>query len=231
MTRRPSRAQPGLSVEETFHADGLTVAGIDEVGKGAWAGPLVVGIAVVPKHAYGGTVPSEVRDSKTMSEKSREAAFDVVRDWSSAWSTGWATSRECDELGMADAQRLACRRAIESLSVPVDVAIVDGRWDFVSPEIPVVEMRIKADRDCASVAAASVLAKVTRDRHMRELAVHYPYWSFESNKGYPCGLHRAGLHAWGASHEHRTSWAFMDTCVPWAGANRRERRGSQGRLF
>ena len=142
-----------------------------------------------------------------------------------------ASAQECDELGMSDAQRLACERAFGSLGVSVAVAIVDGRWDFVSPLVDEVVMQVKADRECASVAAASVLAKVSRDRHMRELADHHVHWSFASNKGYPCAQHRAGLHAWGPSVEHRTSWAFMDNQVPWSGSARRHRLGDQGSLF
>ena len=88
-------------------------------------------------------------------------------------------------------------------------AIVDGRWDFVSPHTEQVLLRVKADSISASVAAASVLAKVSRDRLMRELATAHSYWSFESNKGYPCPKHRAGLREHGVSPLHRTSWAFM----------------------
>ena len=231
MSTRGSSRGPGLHLERPFLDDGLVVAGVDEVGKGSWAGPLVVGVAVLGNEAASGELPDGMRDSKALTERTRERVFDGIADACSHWSTGWASARECDELGMSEAQRLACSRAFDALGVAVDVAIVDGRWDFVSPVVGEVVMQVKADRECASVAAASVLAKVTRDRHMRELANHHLHWAFASNKGYPCAQHRAGLHAWGPSIEHRTSWAFMENHMPWAGAPRRQRLEDQGSLF
>lgn len=219
-----------LALERSLGAGASVVAGFDEVGKGAWAGPLVVGVAVLPTVGHEG-LPECIADSKALTERSREAAFEVLAPWCAAWATGWASAVECDLLGMAAAQRLACRRALDGLGCSVDVAIVDGRWDFVSPEVDRVEMKIKADRDVASVAVASILAKVTRDRHMRALAESHPHWSFASNKGYPCARHREGLAAWGPSVEHRTSWAFMDTTVPWTGAPRRRRSDAMPTLF
>ena len=231
MTAQRLGAGPGLHLESPYLNDGLVVAGVDEVGKGSWAGPLVVGVAVLGPKVVNGEFPVGMRDSKALTERVRERVFDGIGAACSSWSTGWASAQECDELGMSEAQRLACERAFGSLGVSVDVAIVDGRWDFVSPLVDEVVMQVKADRECASVAAASVLAKVSRDRHMRELADHHIHWSFASNKGYPCAQHRAGLHAWGPSVEHRTSWAFMDNQVPWSGSARRQRLGDQGSLF
>ncbi|MGA0272631.1 MAG: ribonuclease HII, partial [Ilumatobacteraceae bacterium] len=200
------------------------VVGIDEVGKGSWAGPLMVGAVVIP---IGDCLPG-VRDSKAMTERARESIFDELADWCSHWSIGVVSATECDTLGMSAAQRLACRRALEGLGVEVDVAISDGRWDFVSPLVPEVVMRVGADADSLSVAAASVLAKVTRDREMRALAQHHPGYSFQTNKGYPCHLHRAGLGWFGPSVEHRRSWAFMDSAVPWTGS---PRLVAEARLF
>ena len=198
------------------------VAGIDEVGKGAWAGPLAVGIALIPEHdPADASVP--IRDSKTISERTRERIFDDVAAWCTAWSVGMASPIECDELGMAEAQRLALRRALDALAVVPDAALVDGSWDFVSPEITDVTMIVKGDSTSLSIAAASILAKVTRDRLMRELAVEFPAWRFDTNKGYPCHWHRTALAAYGPSSVHRTSWAFMDNFVPWPGAPRRSR--------
>ncbi|MGA1185690.1 MAG: ribonuclease HII, partial [Ilumatobacteraceae bacterium] len=204
--------------------DGRVVVGIDEVGKGSWAGPLMVGAVVIP---IGDRLPG-VRDSKAMTERARESIFDELADWCSHWSIGVVSATECDTLGMSAAQRLACRRALEGLGVEVDVAISDGRWDFVSPLVPEVVMRVGADADSLSVAAASVLAKVTRDREMRALAQHHPGYSFQTNKGYPCHLHRAGLGWFGPSVEHRRSWAFMDSAVPWTGS---PRLVAEARLF
>ena len=219
-----ARRDAGIDLEGEFWEDGRVVVGIDEVGKGSWAGPLMVGAVVIP---IGDRLPG-VRDSKAMTERARESIFDELADWCSHWSIGVVSATECDTLGMSAAQRLACRRALEGLGVEVDVAISDGRWDFVSPLVPEVVMRVGADADSLSVAAASVLAKVTRDREMRALAQHHPGYSFQTNKGYPCHLHRAGLAWFGPSVEHRRSWSFMDSAVPWTGS---PRLVAEARLF
>jgi ribonuclease HII len=201
---------PTFEIENVLRAAGATVvAGVDEVGKGSWAGPLVVCVAVVD-HARFGSADLLARDSKTLSEKKREAIFGTVAAQCSAWSLGVVEAHECDSLGMSAAQRLATKRAFEVLGMAVDAAVVDGKWDFVSPLVPRVEMRVKADSVSASVAAASVLAKVSRDRLMRDHAANHPNWNFAGNKGYPCPKHRDGLREHGVSALHRTSWAFMD---------------------
>ena len=192
------------------------IVGIDEVGRGAWAGPLMVGAAVLPR----GRRVNGVRDSKMLTEANREFLFDRIAGWCAAWSVGAASQRECDELGMTAAQKLATRRAIDALGVRPDVAVVDGKWDFVTPCVANVEMLVKADQKCLSVAAASILAKVTRDRLMREASEHFPQWSFDTNKGYPCTMHKAALQAYGPSAIHRRTWVFMDNFVPWPGVPR-----------
>lgn len=207
-TSRTARSRPTLQLERSLNG---VVCGVDEVGKGSWAGPLVVCVAVLS-----GTVDEQqflARDSKSLSEKKREQIFDEVAAQCAAWALGQASNAECDSLGMSAAQRLATRRAFAALGeqgVRPDTAIVDGRWDFVSPCVPRVVTRVKADAESLSVAAASVLAKVSRDREMRSAAVTHPHWSFATNKGYPCPKHRAGLRAHGVSTLHRTTWAFMD---------------------
>jgi ribonuclease HII len=195
------------------------VVGIDEVGRGAWAGPLTVGAAILPRERR----LNGIRDSKMLTEGDRERLFDRVGAWCATWGVGHATQVECDELGMAAAQRLACSRAVAELSIVPDAAIVDGSWDFVSPCVSHVERVIKADARCLVVAAASILAKVSRDRMMRDHAEHYPAWAFDSNKGYPCQTHLAALQAWGPSAIHRRSWVFMDHYVPWTGIHRYRR--------
>lgn len=208
---------PGRTLERELRALGHdVVVGIDEVGRGAWAGPLVIGAAVLPidRRVNG------VRDSKLLTELGREQLFDRVAGWCTAWACGAASERECDELGMAAAQRLATRRALDALGVTPTAAVADGKWDFVSPLVPHVELRVKADATCLPVAAASILAKVTRDRWMRAAAEHYPAWGFEANKGYPCPLHKAALAGYGPSAIHRRSWVFMDHFVPWTGVER-----------
>ena len=227
----PTARPPGLERELAHHRAGRIVVGVDEVGKGAWAGPLLIGVAVLPSSVHDEGVPFAVRDSKAMTPGAREAVAAPLADWCADWALGWASAAECDHLGMAAAQRLACRRALDGLRVRPDVAITDGRWDFVSPMVDRVEMVVGGDAECASVAAASVLAKVARDAYMRELAADLPHWSFETNKGYPCLRHRAGLAALGPSIEHRTTWSFMDTAVPWSGAPRRRRHDAEPTLF
>jgi ribonuclease HII len=209
---------PTRSIEKELWAAGHEViVGIDEVGRGAWAGPLMVGAAVLPRERR----VNGVRDSKLLSEANREFLFDRVADWCEAWAVGGASQDECDELGMAAAQRLATRRALDGLGVVPDAAVVDGKWNFVAPHVAHVEMRVKADLYCLSVAAASILAKVTRDRIMRLHAEHYPQWSFDTNKGYPCPVHKAALQGYGPSAIHRRTWVFMDHYVPWPGVPRR----------
>lgn len=208
---------PTRRIEKELWERGFeVVVGIDEVGRGAWAGPLMVGAAILPRERR----VNGVRDSKVLTEANREKLFERVAGWCEAWAVGAASQAECDELGMAEAQRLATRRAIDALGVRPDAAVVDGKWNFVGRSVAHVEMRVKADRDCLSVAAASILAKVVRDREMREHAVHYPQYAFDSNKGYPCPLHKAALQGYGPCVIHRRTWVFMDHYVPWTGVPR-----------
>lgn len=208
---------PTRQIERELWAAGHEiVVGIDEVGRGAWAGPLMVGAAILPREKR----VNGVRDSKMLTENNREFLFDRIAAWCDAWAVGGASQEECDELGMAAAQKLAAHRAIDALGVRPDAAVVDGKWNFVSPHVRHVEMRVKADRYCLSVAAASVLAKVTRDRLMRAAAEHYPQWSFDTNKGYPCPQHKAALQGYGPSAIHRRTWVFMDHYVPYPGVPR-----------
>lgn len=184
------------------------MVGVDEVGRGSWAGPLTVAAAIIPRdrRVY------KIRDSKLLTEPEREALFERVVDWVDVAAVGHASNAECDELGMADAQRLAADRAIERLGVSPDAILVDGNWDFVGR--PGVRLLVKGDRSSLSIATASIVAKVTRDRIMRRLAPQYPGYNFESNKGYPCPIHRAAIAGWGPSAIHRRSWVFMDA-IPW----------------
>jgi ribonuclease HII len=218
---RPSlkRKAPGLIVERGLRDTGVrAIVGMDEVGRGSWAGPLTVGAAVVPldRRVY------KIRDSKMLTEEEREALFDRIADWCESWAVGHATPEECDRLGMSDAQRLAAQRALEGLTIEPGHVLVDGKWDFVGGATRIV----RGDRTSLSIAAASILAKVTRDRIMRELAVHHPGYNFEANKGYPCPIHKAALQAWGPSAIHRRSWVFMDHLM-WNGLERHRRPEDQ----
>jgi ribonuclease HII len=219
------RRSPGLSRERVLWESGAdVVAGLDEVGRGAWAGPIAVGAAVLPRdrRVY------KVRDSKMLTEAEREALFDRVAGWCRRWSVGTASHAECDRLGMADAQRLAARRALDGLGLEPDRLLVDGPWDFVGGGV--VDPIVGGDATCLSIAAASILAKVTRDRLMREQADLYPAYGFDGNKGYPSPGHVAALHWLGPSAIHRRSWAFMDG-LPWSGVRRTRRPDPQGVLF
>ncbi len=207
--RRPRDTAPTLQVERELWAAGHgVVVGMDEVGRGAWAGPLMVGAAVLPRdrRVY------RVRDSKMLTEAERERLFDRIAGWCVAWSVGAASQVECDELGMADAQRVAARRAIDGLGLTPDHFLVDGKWDFVG--LGRTRRIVKGDVTCLSISAASVLAKVTRDRLMRAEAPHFPAYDFDSNKGYPCPRHKMALQAFGPTSIHRRTWVFMDH-LPW----------------
>ena len=199
-------AAPTLAVERQLWADGCeVVVGMDEVGKGAWAGPLTLVAAVLPpdRRVY------RVRDSKLLTEVEREGLFDRIADWCVAWAAGHASNDECDQLGMSAAQRLAARRALDGLGLEPDAVLVDGKWDFVGNGK--TQPLVKGDANCLSIAAASILAKVTRDRLMRAAATDHPDYNFANNKGYPCPRHRAALTTHGPTPLHRRSWAFMDT--------------------
>ncbi|MEO6124041.1 MAG: ribonuclease HII [Ilumatobacteraceae bacterium] len=220
------KTAPTRTIErDLWEAGHDVIVGIDEVGRGSWAGPLMVGAAILPRDKR----VNGVRDSKMLTELGRESIFDRVASWCDAWAVGGASHTECDELGMAAAQKLAAKRAIDALGVTPDAALVDGKWNFVAPHVRHVEMRIKADASCLSVAAASILAKVTRDRIMREHSADYPHWHFDTNKGYPCPLHKTALQGYGPSAIHRRSWVFMDNYVVYP--NMRIIRPEQPTLF
>ncbi len=167
----------------------------------------MVGAAVLPpdRRVYG------VRDSKMLRETEREKLFDRVAGWCSAWAVGEATQEECDTVGMAEAQRRAARRAIDALGVTPDQVLVDGNWDFVG--MGCTTRIVKGDATCLSIAAASILAKVTRDRLMRQEAHQYPGYDFEANKGYSCPRHKMALQAYGPTAIHRRTWVFMEGLV------------------
>jgi ribonuclease HII len=211
-TAAERRKAPKLTVErELWEAGHEVVVGVDEVGRGAWAGPITVGAAVLPRdrRVY------KVRDSKMLTEAERERMFDRIAGWCVAWGVGHASQEECDDLGMSAAQKLAARRAIEMLGVAPDQVLIDGNWDFVGSGPKVTRRIVKGDARCLSIAAASILAKVSRDRIMRAEAPSFPHWDFEYNKGYPCPRHKAALQAWGPSAIHRRTWVFMDH-IPWS---------------
>ncbi len=209
--------RPGDEHERALWASGHRwVAGIDEVGRGAWAGPLSVGVAVV---APASPPPDGLADSKLLTEARREALFAPVAAWCRAWAVGHAEPGECDELGMTAALGVAAGRALVQLAgrsgVVPDAIVVDGPADFVSGAwpgggpVPEVRTVVGGDKVCISVAAASVLAKVTRDRLMRELSPSFPAFDFDRNKGYPSPVHRRALAGMGLTSLHRRSWSYV----------------------
>lgn len=208
---------PNLRVERSWWDQGAEiVVGMDEVGRGAWAGPITVGAVVLPRE---GRV-NRIRDSKMLSEADREKLYGRILGWVTHYGVGHATNRECDELGMTEAQRIAARRALDQLGVDADHVLMDGNWDFVGGRNTTTIVR--GDQGCLSIATASIVAKVTRDRIMRAESDHHPSYGFDTNKGYPSPHHRATLAALGPSTLHRRSWVWMES-LPWGGVPRHDR--------
>jgi ribonuclease HII len=229
---------PDLKEERRLRAQGYEcVAGLDEVGRGAWAGPVTVGVAVVRPRVTRRSMPPWLRDSKMLSEARREEIFEAVGAWCQAWAVGHASPAECDEWGMTEALRVAARRALAGLGQTPEALLVDGPVNLLRhPDEPFAgEVRpiVDGDAKCASVAAASVLAKVVRDRLIRREADHYPAYDFERNKGYPSPAHQTALRGYGPSAIHRCSWAFVRD-LPWCGqawsGTRSDDRGHLGEM-
>ncbi|MGH8986308.1 MAG: ribonuclease HII [Acidimicrobiia bacterium] len=209
-TRAPAVASrpPTLRLERRcWQAGDQVVCGIDEVGRGAWAGPVTVAAVVpAPTHLKG------VRDSKELTREERQRAAAAVARWAVAIGVGHASHEECDELGMTIALRVAGRRALAGLleqGFEPDRIILDGKYDYLGLGARVTTV-VKGDTTSLAVAAASCVAKVTRDALMVEEAEHYPAYGFESNVGYPAPVHKAALAGYGPSAIHRRSWIFMD---------------------
>jgi ribonuclease HII len=210
---------PNLKLErQLLGNDRVRIAGCDEVGRGSLGGPVSVGMVVVD--ATTRRPPTGLRDSKLLPPAAREALVPRIESWSSCWGIGHASAAEIDEVGILRALRLAGERALASLRLRPDLVLLDGNYDwFTRPEPTAtaptslgpdqVTLRIKADLACASVAAASVIAKVERDRLMVDLARWYPVYGWHSNKGYAAPEHRAALLEVGPCEEHRRSWRLL----------------------
>ncbi len=217
---------PTLDYERRFRSSGARLlAGVDEVGRGALAGPVSVGIAVVDLQDQ--TLLADVRDSKLLKVADRERLMPLVRDWSVASAVGHATAPEIDALGIIGALRLAGTRAwlaVLATGVTPDVVLLDGSHNWLSPvaqaslfdeeptgdacEAPVHTL-VKADMQCLSVAAASILAKVERDTLMRDLHDEYPAFGWDVNKGYGTAAHKDALRNDGPTPHHRVSWQLL----------------------
>lgn len=204
-----SKTSPNLSLEQTlFDSGAKLVLGIDEVGRGSVAGPVAVGVCVIDPTKLHLPWPNKLRDSKLISEKVREELFEPTGLWVSQWAVGLASAKEIDDFGIVWALEASAKRAIDQLEVEFDsvMAILDGSHNWLARAPFHVHVQPKADRDCASVAAASVLAKVTRDRLMVELAETVPGYGFEGHKGYASAGHIAAIRELGPSSEHRVTW-------------------------
>jgi len=218
--RRP--VPPTLEREHDLLQQGhQLVAGVDEVGTGSCAGPCYCAVVVVS--ADTGPVPEGLHDSKLLRPSQREQLAPAVRVWAVETAIGAASAEEIDELGLTAALRRAGHRAFDSLNCTPDLVILDGKRDWlhapattlldVDPHraIGPVVTQIKADQLCASVAAASVIAKVARDAFMEQLAREEPRYGWDENKGYGTAAHLAAIAKHGVSVHHRRSWRFATT--------------------
>lgn len=188
-------------IEDAHFAEGVRIiCGVDEAGRGPLAGPVCAAAVILPPHA---DIPG-LNDSKKLSDKRRRELFPLIKEQAIAYGIGIATHEEIDEINILQATYLAMERAINALTVKAELALIDGNRakDFGIP----VETIIKGDSRSASIAAASILAKVTRDDMMLELANTYPEYQFEIHKGYGTKAHYAALDTHGPSPVHRQSF-------------------------
>lgn len=201
-----SIAIPTLELEEALWQRGFAhVAGIDEAGRGALAGPVVAGAVIVPPNAEYAGVWTEVRDSKLLSADQRCSLAAAVKNAAVAWGIGSASALEIDQLNIAVATRLAMRRAVEALVQKPDYLLID--WVKL-PQLNIEqESHTKADQKIVSVAAASILAKVERDSQLQKLDAEYPAYQFASNKGYGTQAHRDAIEQVGPCPIHRHTFA------------------------
>lgn len=201
--RRTRAPVPGIRFEQPHWDSGALVAGIDEVGRGAWAGPLTLAAVVLPtdRRIY------KLRDSKVLTPEVRQHLSGRLHELAIGIGIGHASNVEVDRYGLSEATRRAARRAVEALPVAPDVMLVDGTWDFLADLGTHNETIPKGDGRSASIAAASIVAKVARDRIMVDVAGRHPPYVFASNKGYPSPDHVAALEQHGPCDLHRRSWA------------------------
>ena len=189
------------TIENQRFAEGSeTICGVDEAGAGPLAGRVYAAAVILPR----GWDAPYLNDSKKVTEKRREVLFDQITAEAVAWSVAWADEKEIDEINILNARMLAMKRAVAGLSVKPDLALVDGNR---APDLDCpLETVVKGDGKSASIAAASILAKVSRDRYMLEMAEQYPRYAFEKHKGYPTKLHYERLRAYGPCPIHRLTF-------------------------
>ncbi len=189
------------TIEKELIPEGIQiVCGLDEAGRGPLAGPVFAGAVILPE----GYIPEGLNDSKKLSEKKRDQLFEEITKNAVSWSFGTASAQEIDEINILNASMLAMKRAVENLSVSPEFLLIDGNIarGFDRPAVPV----IKGDFKCPSIAAASIIAKVLRDRECMEMDKIYPAYGFAGHKGYPTKAHFAAIEENGVSPIHRKSF-------------------------
>lgn len=188
-------------LEEACYAQGLTaVCGVDEAGAGPLAGRVYAGAVILPRgwsHPY-------LNDSKKVTPRRRDILYDLICQEAVAWSVAWAEAEEIDRINILNARMLAMERAIQGLPVKPDLALIDGNR-ATGITVP-TQTVVKGDQKSASIAAASILAKVARDRYMVQMAEVYPQYAFERHKGYPTKLHYERLEEYGPCPIHRLTF-------------------------
>ena len=190
-----------LEFERKAQSKGYSaVCGVDEAGRGPLAGPVCAAAVILPE----GELIEGVNDSKKLSEKKREALFEVIKERSRAYSVAFASVEEIESMNILNATMLAMRRAVEGLSIPADYAMIDGNR---LPELSIdAECIVKGDARSMSIACASILAKVSRDRLLYEYAKEYPQYHFDKHKGYGTKAHVDALREFGPCPYHRMSF-------------------------
>lgn len=178
----------------------VNICGVDEAGRGPLAGPVCAAAVILPK----GKIIEGVNDSKKLTEKKREKLFDVIKKEATAYSIGWASVEEIEKINILNAAMLAMKRAVEGLEVKADFAYIDGNK---TPDLNIpCEAIVKGDANSMSIAAASILAKVSRDRLMIDYAKEYSEYGFEKHKGYGTKAHNEAILQYGVTPIHRMSF-------------------------
>ena len=188
-------------LENEIYAEGFSlICGVDEAGRGPLAGPVYAAAVILPRDA----VIDGLNDSKKLTEKKRDALFDVITERALTYGIASASVEEIEKLNILNATFLAMNRAVAKLAPAPELALIDGNRNtgIAMPSRCIV----KGDSRCADIAAASILAKVSRDRYMLNLAEKYPQYHFEQHKGYGTKLHYEALREYGPSPEHRPSF-------------------------
>ena len=189
-------------IEEEMHNQGINyICGIDEAGRGPLAGPVVVAAAIMPRDS----MIEGVNDSKKLSEKKREALYELITNEAIAWGVGIIDQKEIDRINILNATKEGLTTAVKSLQIKPDRIIVDALNGIDTLGIPYTSI-IKGDAKCYSIAAASIIAKVTRDRIMRQWDEIYPMYGFERHKGYGTAAHIAAIKEYGLCPLHRLSF-------------------------